>query len=751
MKDKKKLFVRIVVWVLIAAMLGGTFYYFIYFLLVGRYQRDGLLFGEVIPERSEQNAAPDDTLIRIAIEYGSGVSPAIKVAATGGFVVGTETTDSVFTELFRTETPVLHAAYRTGLSKNSSTGNYQPCVDGQPEIGPYHVRLNVEETDVSGCITEIRSALPGVQVFRALENGADSIMLGSFSDLDGAEAFRAALVEEYTPEPPETVVTDESDTSQADGTSVIVETDDVVSEASETDAESNPGETSENGDETFPGVDSVETDESDSSDTSEPADTVTESVTDQDPDPDPFVIAVLSSSISEPTDDSVYLISDDGEIEFLCDVPDDNLSLAVRAVPLADDTTFIDTFRSAGTRKYDGTLEFKAIKGDEYFGIRIVDVLPLDTYAAGVIPYEISSSWPLETQKAFAIAVKSYALTRRGAHASSGADLCCTTHCQVYKGFASTNSRVWQAVNEVKGLVGIASNGRICNCYYSSSMGGCTANVNEVWSGSLSTYPYLKAVATPWEKYNTHNKAHWTAEYTPEALYKRLSSKGYALKSNVKSIEITLGSNTSYVKSVKITDTKGNAVTINKSSIPSALGLNSGNFVVGKAGETVSRRKFVMLGFNATNVEPAEGVGVITNPFSYLVTGRQTFTVLTADGVGTFVDSNEEKVATGDGIFDFPMSQCLDSSYYPTVMGVGGEVLPDIKKIAVTVEDEQVTLDGTSGSFVFVGMGWGHGLGMSQFGAYDMGILGYDYETIFTSYYSGSVIMDYDEYLASKQ
>ena len=97
------------------------------------------------------------------------------------------------------------------------------------------------------------------------------------------------------------------------------------------------------------------------------------------------------------------------------------------------------------------------------------------------------------------------------------------------------------------------------------------------------------------------------------------------------------------------------------------------------------------------------------------------------------------------------LSQCLDSSYYPTVMGVGGEVLPDIKKIAVTVEDEQVTLDGTSGSFVFVGMGWGHGLGMSQFGAYDMGILGYDYETIFTSYYSGSVIMDYDEYLASKQ
>ena len=34
-QDKNRLFVKIVVWVLIAAMLGGTFYYFIYFLLSG--------------------------------------------------------------------------------------------------------------------------------------------------------------------------------------------------------------------------------------------------------------------------------------------------------------------------------------------------------------------------------------------------------------------------------------------------------------------------------------------------------------------------------------------------------------------------------------------------------------------------------------------------------------------------------------------------------------------------------------------
>ncbi|MBP5255441.1 MAG: SpoIID/LytB domain-containing protein, partial [Clostridia bacterium] len=630
------------------------------------------------------------------------------------------------------------AAYRTGLKKNASSGNYVPSDDGQPEIGPYHVRLLVEdESYLLDYIPVIKSAFSGVPVFRAFENGSDSIMLGSFADVNGAEAFRAALIEKYTPEPEET--DEETSYAVSDDTTALpdeTETDDIPDSSVVTDVF---GPDSDTGSDIYEESESGEA--SDSSFTAE----TTESG------PDPFIVSVLSCTVSEPTDDSVYLITDSGEIEFLCDLPDSNLSLAVKAVPLDDGTTFINTFRSAGTRKYDGTLEFKSIKGDGYFGIRIVDVLPLDTYAAGVIPYEISSSWPLETQKAFAVAVKSYALTRRGAHASSGADLCCTTHCQVYKGFASTNSRVWQAVNEVRGLIGVASNGRICNCYYSSSTGGCTANVNEVWSGSLTTYPYLRAAATPWEKYNSHNKAHWTVEYTPEALYKRLSSKGYALKSNVKSVEITLGNNTSYVKSVKVTDTKGNSVTINKSTIPSALGLNSGNFVVGKSGETVSRRNFVMLGFNAVNSEPTIGVGVITNPFDYLVTGRQSFFVLTSGGLKTFSDSNEEKVATGDGVFDFSMSQSLDSSYYPTITGVGGQIIPDIKKMTATEEDEQLLLEGADGNFVFVGRGWGHGLGMSQFGAYDMGVLGYDYETIFTSYYTDAVIMDYDEYIASKQ
>ncbi len=726
-RDRKKLAVRIIVWVLIASMLGGSFFYFIYFLVYGRMIRERVAGGEYSPSYLDKEAAEDDYLIRIAIEYGSGVSYSMRTSSASGYIVGTETRDSVFTESFRTSSTVLHAAYRTSLVKNASD-NYVPAGDDEPEIGPYHVCIFTGgDTFLLDYIPVIRSAFHDGPVFRASVDGEDCIMLGSFADSDGAEDFRAVLIQEFAPEPKET----ESETETESESESCVQ--------DESGAQTT-GDTSET--ETIPDVTSEEmTSDSDTSFVSETVSTAEE--------PDPFSIAVLDAVISSPDDNSLYLINGEGEIEYMSVISDSDLSLALRGIPDPDGNTFIWAYRSAGSRKYDGTLEFKAIRGDDYFGVRIVDVLPLDTYAAGVIPYEISSSWPLETQKAFCIAVKSYALTRRGAHASSGADLCCTTHCQVYKGFASTNDRVWQAVNAVKGLIGVASNGRICCCYYSSSTGGCTANVNEVWSGSLTTYPYLKAVATPWEKYNSHNKAHWTKEYTPDELYQRLKSKGYTgLKAPVKSVVITTGNNTSYVKSVLITDTKGNSVTISKSTVSSALGLNSGNFVVGKNGETVSRRNLVMAGFNATNNEPTIGVDILSHPFEYSVTGRQVFSVLTSDGVRSFADGNEEKVATARGVLDFPMSKSLDSSYYPTVTGVGGQILPDVLNIESSLEQEELTLSGNvAGSFVFVGRGWGHGLGMSQFGAYDMGVLGYDYETIFKAYYSGARLVDISEVL----
>lgn len=45
------------------------------------------------------------------------------------------------------------------------------------------------------------------------------------------------------------------------------------------------------------------------------------------------------------------------------------------------------------------------------------------------------------------------------------------------------------------------------------------------------------------------------------------------------------------------------------------------------------------------------------------------------------------------------------------------------------------------GSFVFNGRGWGHGVGMSQWGAYHMAMEGYSYRDILTYYYKNSTVI----------
>ena len=154
-----------------------------------------------------------------------------------------------------------------------------------------------------------------------------------------------------------------------------------------------------------------------------------------------------------------------------------------------------------------------------------------------------------------------------------------------------------------------------------------------------------------------------------------------------------------------------------------------------------------MLGFGATNPNPPEGLDILGNPYLNTVTGRQQFSVITADGIKTFYDSQSEKVMTGTGLKDFDMSVALDSQIYPTVIGINGEVLPDIFELTPIIESETLTTEAAANSFTFISRGWGHGVGMSQYGIYELGNLGYDYQYILKAYYSGINYTTYKEYL----
>lgn len=472
--------------------------------------------------------------------------------------------------------------------------------------------------------------------------------------------------------------------------------------------------------------------------------------------PDQLKQAILNSTVRAPlNNDTVVIDTNSHNIVWLHGSPNESVLLALKASQNDPNNEIFMSCRhkydsGETTRDYNGYLEFSHLSPEEYYGLVMVNIVRLEDYVVGVCAAEISTSWPMETLKAFSIAVRSYTVSNFNGHKNAfGADLCNEADCQVFNGYGPAVERVWRAVAETKGIIA-TSNGKLCGTYYSSSTGGCTANVTDVWGSSLSTYPYLKAVSTPWEKYTTYYRGQRTTTVTGTDLYNLLVSKKYtALKGPVTDVKITkTGNNTSYVTEIKFYDASGNCQTVTRADKIKGLLTNyvySANFVVAKSGESVTRPIYNLVGFGAPITRIPEAVYVLGNPYLNKVLGHQQFSVMTSEGIKTFYDSASESIMTGTGLKDYDMSNAL--AEFPIVIGINGEILPDITDLDPVVESETLTTEAAANSFTFISRGWGHGVGMSQWGIYELGNLGYDYRYILKAYYTGITYTTYKEYL----
>ncbi len=722
-----KFWARVLVVLISLSMLAGTFYYVIAFAMM-----------DSRVEAVSNVAEDSDPLVRVALVYGSSVTVDFLTVADCGFSLGFTDHENHFTEILTTPITQLHVARDCNL--RLINGRYQKASqESNTLIGSYHVKAVCDKDTIEAMLAEARLRFPNINVFPAYTNGVYCLMVGHYASETKAEEALAQLLKDIAPETtaPETAA---SHTTISDVSIPNTTVPDAIT-SNTSDSEAVDAESAE--------ISSASTITSDSVDSHSPV------TTDAPVPQDPLVTLLSQASVSAPSATALtFLDPSTNTIVWEYDEADGSGYASAQARQSGSSYSYIIGYKGTTKYTYDGVLEFSPYDTTDYYGVKVINVLPLETYVAGVIPYEISNTWPLETQKAFAIAVRSYAIANLGRHKKSyNADICCSSDCQVYKGFGSTNARVRQAVTETKGMIAVYNGTNdICITAYSSSTGGCTANAWDVWGSSQKVYGYLAAVATPWENYEKYGNGSWTFTATGKQLYDRLEAKGYtALTGAVTKIEITaFGENSTYVKAIKFYDSAGHTVEVKQGNkVKSLLSayVNSGNFVVAKAGETVTRTNYTMLGFGATIDEEAVGILVKTNPYDYTVLGKQSFRVLTAHGASDFNDSDNEYVATATGVQAFNMSKALDPLYYPTITGVNGQKLPDILNLDTIVETETLTAEGPSGSFVFIGRGWGHGVGLSQWGTKDLGDMGYDYQTIFLSYYSDVRIVDFQAYL----
>nr|WP_290665486.1 SpoIID/LytB domain-containing protein [Ardenticatena sp.] len=120
-----------------------------------------------------------------------------------------------------------------------------------------------------------------------------------------------------------------------------------------------------------------------------------------------------------------------------------------------------------------------------------VRAMPVEAYLRGVVPHEIGAGAPLEAQKAQAVAARCYALTAQR-HPEANADLCTTTHCQVW--MPETNPQSDVAIQTTAGVVALFQ-GRIIHALYFAACDGRTRSIEEVWPPYR--VPYLRSVACP--------------------------------------------------------------------------------------------------------------------------------------------------------------------------------------------------------------------------------------------------------------
>ncbi len=151
--------------------------------------------------------------------------------------------------------------------------------------------------------------------------------------------------------------------------------------------------------------------------------------------------------------------------------------------------------------KYEG--EFLRVNGKSYRDtliirrtakgeITVINELGIDGYINGILPREMSPSWPLESLKAQAVVSRTFALKNLNRHNSEGFHLCNKVHCQVYGGLDSekeeTNEAVRQTLDEI-----ITYDGVPANSLFFSNCGGRTEEAANAWEKS-SAPPYLKSV-----------------------------------------------------------------------------------------------------------------------------------------------------------------------------------------------------------------------------------------------------------------
>lgn len=330
-----------------------------------------------------------------------------------------------------------------------------------------------------------------------------------------------------------------------------------------------------------------------------------------------------------------------------------------------------------GERQYRGRIEIGTYGGGS---LRTVNIVELEEYLYSVVSCEMTASWHMEALKAQAVCARSYAVCSTGFGGATNIEnpyyINDTTASQVYRGFGSEKENPVKAVCETKGQL-IYYNGEVVKGFYSSTSGGSTENVEDVWG---SPYGYLRQVSDIYEL--TPELEPWIIKFTSADIENLLAENNIDV-GTITDIRPCIYTQSGRVYAMEVVGDKEKH-TITGEKLRLYLSLYSTKYKVVKYGENPDYVAVVSKNETA-NRDIAD---------CYIINGEQV-----KDRASQTIE--QYVVITEDNLINYPRTAPKDKNTY-----------------------------------YLAGMGYGHGIGLSQSGAKGMAENGFDYKQILKHYYT---------------
>ncbi len=360
----------------------------------------------------------------------------------------------------------------------------------------------------------------------------------------------------------------------------------------------------------------------------------------------------------------------------------------IKAIPIGDG------FLQVQDKKYRGDIEINVNKSL----LKVINIIEIEKYLYGVLKKEISPEWPAEVLKAQAIAARTFALSNMNKYISQGFNVCATTSSQEYGGVFCEHPATNRAINDTRGIVATYG-GQPINAVYHSDSGGCTENCEDVWGGYV---PYLRSVVSEYEEIVSPPNHQWSYSLTREEFLKKLSINGYNLNS-IEEVVIGEKTESGRVKSVDILGDNSEKITLKTNDFRLLIGPS----LIRSSLFTMERER----GNEREEIEEDDD-NIDEEPVEEEISQKSVSDILREDR-------------------DFSISELIDLLNRP-------KDLPKTKVVKKPKVIEKSQIPGPEDLVLtFKGKGSGHGVGLSQWGAYGMATRGFKYDEILKYYYQG--------------